>query len=81
MLRRDDVIAMLGPVNDAVVAEIIGMGATAGELTEARAWTCNDEPLMNAGRPLAGGRVARLIAIIRELEEDEEKLARRQVSE
>ena len=31
-LNRDDVIAMLGPVDDFVIAEIIGMGATASEL-------------------------------------------------
>jgi hypothetical protein len=73
MLNRADVIAMLGPVDDAVVAEIIAMGATASELAEARAWTGNDEPLMNAGRPLAGGRVARLIEIIRDLEEEDEE--------
>jgi hypothetical protein len=75
MLSREDVIAMLGPVDDALVAEIIRMGATAGELAEARAWSANDEPLMNAGRPLAGGRVARLIAIIRDLEDEEEELS------
>ncbi len=76
VLSREDVIKMLGPVDDAVAAEIVGMGATASELAEARAWTASDEPLMNAGRPLAGGRVARLIEIIRDLEEDEETLAR-----
>jgi hypothetical protein len=75
-LRREDVIANLGPVDDAVVAEIIGMGATARDIAEARAWIANDEPLMNAGKPLAGGRVARLIEIIRDLEKDEEALAR-----
>lgn len=76
-LNRDDVIATLGPVDDFIVAEVIGMGATAHELAEARAWTANDEPLMNAGRPLAEGRVVRLIGLIRELEKDEEELAMR----
>jgi len=74
-LNRNEVISILGPVDDLVLAEIIGMGATANELSEARAWTANDEPLMNAGRPLAGGRVVRLIELIRELEKDEEELA------
>ena len=74
-LNRDDMIAVLGPVDDLVLAEIVGMGATACELAEARAWTANDEPLMDAGRPLAGGRVVRLIELIRELEKDEEELA------
>jgi len=74
-LNRDDMIAVLGPVDDLVLAEIVGMGATGSELAEARAWTANDEPLMDAGRPLAGGRVVRLIELIRELEKDEEELA------
>jgi hypothetical protein len=74
-LSRDEVITILGPVDDLVLAQIIGMGATAHELAEARAWTANDEPLVNAGRPLAEGRVVRLIDLIRELEKDEEELA------
>jgi hypothetical protein len=74
-LNRDDVIAILGPVEDLVITEIIDMGATASELAEARAWTASDEPLMNTGRPLAEGRVVRLIGLIRDLEKDEETLA------
>jgi hypothetical protein len=74
-LNRDDVIAILGPIDDLTLAEIIGTGATASELAEARAWTANDEPLINTGRPLAEGRVVRLIELIRELEKDEEELA------
>jgi hypothetical protein len=77
VLNRDDVIAILGPVDDLVIAEIIGMGATGSELAEARTWTANDEPLMNAGKPLAAGRVVRLIELIRDLEKDEETLAMR----
>ncbi len=76
-LRYDDVIAALGPLDDVVVAEIIGTGATVDELAEARAWVTNDEPLLNEGRPLAEGRVKRLIEIIRDLEKDEESLAPR----
>jgi hypothetical protein len=75
-LRREDIISMLGSVDDAVVAEIIATGATSSELAEARAWIANDEALMNVGKPLAGGRVGRLIEIIAALEEEEEKLAR-----
>ena len=73
-LSRADVISILGPVDDLTVAEIIGMNATAQELAEARAWTANDEPLVNAGAPLAAGRVAALIEIIRDLEKNEEGL-------
>lgn len=71
-LTRDDVIKAVGPVEDVTIAEIIGTGATAEELAEAKAWTANDEPLMNAGKPLAKGRVGELVEILTELEEDNE---------
>jgi hypothetical protein len=75
-LTRKDVVAMLGEIDDALVTRIIASGATAEELAEARAWVANDEPLMNSGRPLAGGRVAHLVEMISALEEEEEELAR-----
>ena len=52
-LTRQEIIAALGPVDDATVAEILGTGATSEEMAEASAWIANDEPLMNMGRPLA----------------------------
>jgi hypothetical protein len=78
-LTRKDVIAMLGEIDDDVVAEIIASGATLEELAEARAWLANDEPLMNAGRPLPSGRVARVVDIIAAIgeEEEQEDVARR----
>jgi hypothetical protein len=72
-LTRKDVIAMLGEIDDDVVAEIIASGATLEELAEARAWLANDEPLMNAGRPLPSGRVARVVDIIAAISEEEEQ--------
>ena len=72
-LTRKDVIAMLGEIDDDVVAEIIASGATLEELAEAHAWLANDEPLMNAGRPLPGGRVARVVDIIAAISEEEEQ--------
>ena len=71
-LSRDDVVTILGrKLSDAVIAEIIGMGATAEELAEAMSWIANDEALMNIGQPLARGRVARLVEIIAALKEAE----------
>jgi hypothetical protein len=72
-LTRKDVIAMLGELDDDVIAEIIASGATLEELAEAHAWLANDEPLMNAGRPLPGGRVARVVDIIAAISEEEEQ--------
>jgi hypothetical protein len=71
-LTRDDVIKAVGEVDDVSIAEIIGTGATAEELAEAQAWIVNDEPLMNAGKPLPSGRVSELVEILTELEPDED---------
>jgi hypothetical protein len=71
-VTRDDVTSVLGRVDDAVIAEIIGTGATTEELAEAKAWIVNDEPLMNEGRRLATGRVRELINLLAELEPDDE---------
>jgi hypothetical protein len=72
-ITREDVTAALGQVDDVTIAEIIGTGATVEELAEAKAWIANDEPLMNAGRPLATGRVRELVDILSELEPDDDE--------
>jgi hypothetical protein len=72
-LTREDVVAVLGTVDDSLVAEILGTGASPEELAEAYAWFTNDEALMNAGRPLASSRVGRLIDILEAAEEDEDE--------
>ena len=71
-MTRDDVTRAIGRIDDMAIAEIIATGATAEELAEAQAWIANDEPLMNAGRPLATGRVRELIDILAELDADED---------
>jgi hypothetical protein len=71
-VTRDDVIKAIGRVDDVTIAEIIGTGATADELAEAQAWMVNDDPLLNAGKPLPAGRVRELIDILAELETDED---------
>jgi hypothetical protein len=68
-----DIMAAVGPVDDLVVAEIIGMSATVDELAEAGAWIANDEAMMNMGQPLAKGRVSRLLEIIVAAKEAEEQ--------
>jgi len=76
-LTRDDVTKAVARADDVTIAEIIGTGATVDELAEAQAWIVNDEPLMNAGKPLASGRVRELIEILTELDsaEDDDKEA------
>lgn len=70
-LTRDEVVKAVGLVDDVTIAEIIGTGATEEELTEAQAWMVNDDPLLNAGKALPGGRVRELIDILAELGPDE----------
>jgi hypothetical protein len=74
-LTREDVARVVGVADDVTIAQIIGTGATVEELAEAQAWLANDEPMMNAGRPLATGRVRELVDILSELDasEDEEE--------
>jgi hypothetical protein len=71
-VTREDVARAVGRADDVTIAEIIGTGATVDELAEAQAWVVNDEPLMNAGKPLPSGRVGELIDILAELESDED---------
>jgi hypothetical protein len=71
-ITRDDAIKALGGADDVVIAQIIGTGATIDELAEAQAWMVNDEPLMNAGKPLPSGRVGELVEILEELEAAED---------
>ncbi len=70
-LTRGEVVRTLGPVDDVVVAEIVGTGASAQELSEAQAWLANDEALVNDGRRLPAGRVGQLIEILRRIEDEE----------
>ncbi|MBR0796894.1 hypothetical protein JQ615_16000 [Bradyrhizobium jicamae] len=67
-LTRDDVLKAVGHADDVTIARIIASGATITELAEAQAWLANDEPLMNAGKPLATGRARDLVDILSELE-------------
>jgi hypothetical protein len=67
-ITREDVVRTAGDIDDTLIAEIIGTGATVEELAEAQAWMDNDEALMNVGRPLPNGRVGELVEILSELE-------------
>ena len=71
-ITRDDAIHAVGGADDFAIAQIIATGATADELAEAQAWIANDEPLMNAGKPLPQGRVGELVEILNELATSDE---------
>ena len=72
-ITREDVARAVGGADDVTIAQIIGTGATVDELAEARAWLANDEPMLNAGRPLATGRVRELVDILSELDPSEDE--------
>ena len=55
---------ILGPVDEALQAEILAVDPTVGELAEAWAWTNDDEALIGEGRPLPTGKTAALIDIL-----------------
>src|SRR5437016_9378153 len=74
-ITRDDVTKAINGADEVTIAQMIGTGATVDELAEAQAWLANDEPMLNAGRPLATGRVRELVDILSELQpEDEEEV-------
>jgi hypothetical protein len=72
MLTQNEVIAVLGPVDDGLIIEIVGTGATQAELAEAYTWLRSDEALVNAGRPLPSGPVRALVEVLQTSEETEQ---------
>lgn len=74
LLTKDSVARVLGPIDEATVAELAATGASEEELREARAWLDSDEALVGDLRPLPSGRVAELVEILGPAEdlEDEE---------
>ena len=73
-MTRNDIISVLGPVDEAIIADVALTGASLEELREAFAWIGADEALVNEGHSLPGARVARLIEIL-DPPEDEDQLA------
>lgn len=69
-LTREEVVSVLGPLDDETIAEIVQTGATYEELREAFAWANEDEAFMGQGRPLPGTRVGRLIELLQPDEEE-----------
>ncbi|MFC7399986.1 hypothetical protein ACFQU1_22550 [Chelatococcus sp. GCM10030263] len=69
-LTKTDVVAVLGPVDDAFIADLVATGATTEELTQAWAWVNSDEALMGEGRPLPSGKVAELVDLLAPQEEE-----------
>ena len=63
-MTANEVVAVLGPVDESVIAEVIAIGASAEDLAEAWAWLNSDETLISEGRPMPTGKVAELIDLL-----------------
>lgn len=72
-LTSHDVTAVLGPVDEALLAEIVATGATPTELSEAWAWVNSDEALIGEGRHLPAGTVAALVDLLSADQDDWEE--------
>lgn len=71
-MRREDITAILGPVDEALLASITQTGASPEELAQAWAWVNADEALINEGRRLPSGRVAELVTLLEAADADSE---------
>ncbi|MGH6819209.1 MAG: hypothetical protein ACREC1_10620 [Methylovirgula sp.] len=71
MMTRDDVVAVLGPVDETLLAEIVASNATRDELAQAWAWLNSDDALIGELRHLPNGKVAELINLLAPPEDDE----------
>jgi hypothetical protein len=63
-LSRDEIVAILGPLNDNVVAEIIATRVTKEGLMAAHTRILEDHEKHDPGPPLEPGPVARVIEIL-----------------
>ena len=70
LLTREEIVSVLGPTDETLIADILSTGASFEELREAWAWLNEDEALMGEGRPLPGTRVAELIDLLDANEDD-----------
>lgn len=69
-LSSENIIAVLGPVDETLVADILATGASVRDLAEAWAWVNADEALVNEGRKLPTGKVAELVDLL-EIDDEE----------
>jgi len=70
-MTREQIVSVLGPTDETLIADILSTGASFEELREAWVWLNEDEALMGEGRPLPGTRVAELIDLLDAADEDD----------
>jgi hypothetical protein len=72
-LTREGVLSVVGPADEAMIADLIATQATLEELSQAWAWVNCDEALINAGRPLPSGRTAELVELLASQDDEDER--------
>lgn len=73
-MTREDVIGVLGPVDDDVIVEILATGATKEELEEAFAWLNANDVLGPQLHRQPTGKVAELCEILEREEEEPDRI-------
>ncbi|RCS25853.1 hypothetical protein DUT91_00050 [Phyllobacterium salinisoli] len=71
-ITREEVISVLGPVDDALITDIVTTGATLEELMRAWGWINNDEALVKEGISPPSGRTAELVELLSQDDEEDE---------
>ncbi len=66
-VSNDDVVAIVGPIGDAAVAEIIGTGISKDELVAAHERAVKDRKAHGPGPPLEPGPFAQVVGILERL--------------
>ncbi|CAM5587492.1 hypothetical protein ATER59S_05221 [Aquamicrobium terrae] len=69
-MTREEIVSVLGPTDETLIADILSTGASVEDLREAWGWLNEDEALMGEGRSLPGTRVADLIDLLDADEDD-----------
>jgi hypothetical protein len=59
-----DIVRIVGPIDDRVIAEIIAAGATVGDVTEANAWLNTRDYFRRAAHDTAHGRIAHIYHLL-----------------
>ena len=71
-VTREDVVSVVGPVDEVMIADVVATQATLAELSQAWAWVSSDEALINEGRPPPSGRTAELVELLTSQDEGDE---------
>jgi hypothetical protein len=59
-----DIVAILGPIDDSLIAEISATGATAEEVREANAWLSTRDYFRRTAHDSAHGRIAQVYQLL-----------------